>query len=86
MRHISLSDADVLFETTPTARHGISPHATAIAGILIGLDPQAAMAEPKQHLTIAASAQMRRWMCTNSGGLRPYGFLHKNPLPRMSSP
>lgn len=45
MRHISLSDADVLFEDHSDGRHGISPHATAIAGILIGLDPQAAMAD-----------------------------------------
>lgn len=43
MHHHSLRDADVLFEDHSDGRHGISPHATAIGGILIGLDPQASM-------------------------------------------
>lgn len=41
MHHSSLSDADILFEDHSDGSYGISPHATAIAGILIGLDPQA---------------------------------------------
>ena len=42
MRHHSLINADVLFEDRSDGGHGISPHATAIAGVLIGLDPQSA--------------------------------------------
>ena len=38
MRHSSLSDADVLFDDHSDGGHGISPHATAIAGVLIGQD------------------------------------------------
>ena len=43
MRHRSLAEADVLFEDHSDGKHGISPHETAIAGILIGLEPQAAL-------------------------------------------
>lgn len=45
MRHRSLGEADVLFEDHSDGKHGISPHATAVAGVLIGLDPQAAMSD-----------------------------------------
>lgn len=45
MRHRSLNDADVLFDDKSDGKYGISPHATAIAGVLIGLDPNAALAD-----------------------------------------
>lgn len=44
MNHDSLADADVLFDDRTEGKYGISPHATAIAGVLLGLDPQAALA------------------------------------------
>jgi len=43
MNHQSLADADVLFDDRSDGRHGISAHATAIAGVLLGLDAQAAL-------------------------------------------
>jgi len=39
MHHYSLRDADVVFEDYSDGKHGISPHSTAVAGVLIGLDP-----------------------------------------------
>lgn len=41
MRHRSLYDADVLFTDGSEGRFGLSSHATAIAGILLGLDERA---------------------------------------------
>ncbi len=43
MNHQSLADADVLFDDRSDGRHGVSAHATAIAGVLLGLDPHAAL-------------------------------------------
>ncbi len=40
MKHQSLIGADVLFEDNSDGNSGISAHATAIGGILLGLDPQ----------------------------------------------
>lgn len=40
MNHQSLADADVLFDDRSDGRHGISAHATAISGLLLGLDAQ----------------------------------------------
>jgi hypothetical protein len=41
MNHRSLSDADAMFLDGTDGRYGISPHATAVAGILLGMDPAA---------------------------------------------
>ncbi len=43
MNHRSLAGADIWFEDHSDGLYGVSPHSTAIAGILIGLDPDAAL-------------------------------------------
>lgn len=60
MQHNSLAGADVLFEDHSDGLYGISPHATAIGGILVGLDDAAVLPDgtPFDYRGVCPSASV----------------------------
>ena len=66
MRHHSLNDADVLFDDHSDGSYGISQHATAIAGILVGLDNNAEV----QYKGVCPSASVNAYEFWRFAGLK----------------
>jgi hypothetical protein len=80
MHHTSLAGANVLFDDHSDGLDGISSHATAIGGILIGLDPQAHLPDNTgfEYRGVCPSASVEVYEFWRFAALRLFA---KKPIP-----